>query len=103
MKKRKYRSKEDWKILIQAQSESRLTVAEFCHQQQINKNYFSQRKTDLMGHADKPEPMSSFVKIQMPTQAAQSDPIQIHYKQTHLKIPSNVSSVWLADLLRQLS
>lgn len=44
MTKRKYRSQENWKALIEAQLESGLSAAEFCRQQQINPKYFSKRE-----------------------------------------------------------
>ena len=99
MAKRRYRSKEDWKALIEAQLESGLSAAEFCRQQQINAKYFSKRKTEHMRLTDKPELISTFVKIQRSVQTAQPDEIRLHYKSVHLQIPSSVSSTWLADFL----
>lgn len=99
MEKRKYRSRDEWKALIEKQLESGLSAAEFCRQQQINAKYFSKRKTEHMHLANKPEAPSAFVKIQPPVLATQSVGIHLHYKNTRLQIPSRVGSAWLADLL----
>jgi hypothetical protein len=99
MAKRKYRSRENWKTLIEAQLESGLGAAEFCRQQQVNAKYFSKRKTEYMRLADKPEAPSAFVKIQPPVLATQPACIHLHYKNARLQIPPGVGSAWLADLL----
>lgn len=99
MAKRKYRSREDWKALIEAQLGSGLSAAAFCREQQINAKYFSKRKTETMRLADQPELTSAFVKIQPPDQTTQSIGIQLHYKHARLQIPSSVGSAWLADFL----
>jgi len=99
MEKRKYRNKEDWKALVEAQLESGLSAAEFCREQQINAKYFSKRKTEALRLADQPELASAFVKIQPPVQTTQSICIQLHYKHARLQIPSSIGSAWLADFL----
>ena len=43
MAKCKNRSREDWKVLIEAQLESGLSAAAFCREQKINAKYFSKR------------------------------------------------------------
>ena len=103
MEKRRYRRREDWKVLIEAQRESGLSAAEFCRQQKINAKYFSKRKTEYRNLTDKAEVPSTFVEIPLPIQTTQPTSIHVHYKNTHLQIPSNVSSAWLADFLGLLS
>jgi len=103
MTKRKYRSQENWKALIEAQLESGLSAAEFCRQQQINSKYFSKRKTEYMRLANQPEAPSAFVKLHPPALPTQPAAIHLHYKNVRLQIPSSIGSAWLADLLGLLS
>lgn len=103
MAKRKYRNRDEWKALIEAQMESGLSAAKFCSQQQINAKYFSKRKTQTIRLADKPELASAFVKIQPAVQTTQSTAIHLHYKNTHVQIPSSIAPAWLADFLGLLS
>ncbi len=103
MTKRKNRTKEDWKALIEAQLESGLSATEFCRQQQVNAKYFNKRKTEYLHPIDALEPPSAFVKIQTPVQTTPSASIHLHYNNTRLQMPSNVDSAWLANLLELLS
>jgi hypothetical protein len=99
----KRRTQTDWRVLIEQQAKSRLSVAEFCQQHNLGQTYFYKRKSDL-NRLSTDKPNSSFIQVNRakPT-VAPNDLIKILHHKTRLSVPVNVSPTWLAQLIKSLA
>ena len=85
-----------WRELIAEQAKSHLTATAFCKARGINPKYFSLRK----GQLSKAAPSSTFVRVQTPPPATHI--IEITTGTATLRIPSNVPTPWLADIIKAI-
>ena len=82
--------------LIAEQVASHLPATSFCKARGINPKYFSLRK----GQLTKAAPSSTFVRAQTPPPATHI--IEIATGAAALRIPSNVPTPWLADIIKAI-
>jgi hypothetical protein len=97
------RTKEDWRKLIEEQSNGDLSVAEFCKQHQLGQTYFYKRKSDLKKLPVKAQP-SNFIKVRQPkTAPVDSVSIKLQCQSLELSLPLSLSPSWLAELIKALA
>jgi len=94
------RSPEQWQALFDAHKESDLSAAAFCREHKLCPKYFSLRRKQLR----QSQPVSksaepAFVQAKVSVANIQ---IELSFKESRLRLPSGVSPVWLADLLKAL-
>ncbi|KKL50973.1 hypothetical protein LCGC14_2300150 [marine sediment metagenome] len=92
-----YRSRDDWRQLIEEQQASGLIAAVFCRERNINAKYFSLRKQQLSGS---PKKAPAFIKASV--KPAIPLALSLEFKGIHLSL-GNSSPQWVAQLLRELS
>jgi hypothetical protein len=98
------RTPQQWRELIQKQSESGQTATAFCAAHGINPKYFSLQKNKL-NHRDKnnlkhEKTHSNFIALKPPTTI---EAISLTIGELNIKIPANTSLHWLIELIRGLS
>ncbi|MDQ7049364.1 MAG: hypothetical protein Q9M92_07375 [Enterobacterales bacterium] len=97
----KYRTKTHWLALIEKQSQSGLSVSEFCRQEGLGRTYFQKKLNDF--RSGKETASRVFIKAQ-PIKPRNSDlMIQIQYHHTQIALPTALSPRWLADFVRALA
>ena len=97
------RTKDDWRKLIEQQSQSDLSVADFCKQHQLGQTYFYKRKSDLRKRSAKTHP-SKFIRAQpSKSNTIHRTSIKLQYQQTELSLPLSLSPTWLAELVKALA
>ena len=96
------KSKSDWSALILEQAQSKLSIAQFCQQQNIGLSSFYNQKRSINNH--KPaKRQSNFTRLTPPASNQCREPlITIRHHQTHINLPMDVSSIWLAELVKAL-
>ena len=98
----KRRTKADWRALIEQQTKSDLSVAEFCKQHQIGATYFYKRKSELSKEGASKR-VSPFVKVnQVKPGSSTNNTIKILHRNTRLSLPIQVSPDWLAQFIKAL-
>lgn len=98
----KRRSKAEWQNLFSEQETSGLNVMAFCQKRGLNPQYFGKRRRQLQDrHALKPS--SSFMPVAISSRRDVSMLVLQQGDALTLKIPTSVSSSWLAELIQQLS
>ena len=91
-----------WQAIVKQQTQSALTIKQFCTQLNISQSVFYQRKRELSA-LTQPEP--SFIKasltqtVEVATQAA---PIHLTVDKAELVFPSQTSASYLAALINEL-
>ena len=99
------RTLDDWKILIDKQVASGLSVPTFCQQHQLNPKYFYGRKS-IVRHA---QPQADFIQAhvisQQTTLVSESlnEAITLKISAGELSLPSTTSALYLAELLNGLA
>jgi len=91
-----YRSRDDWRQLIEEQQASGIIAAVFCRERNINAKYFSLRKQQLF---NPPKKAPAFIKASVKRMIS-SEP-GLEFKGIYLSL-GNSSPVWVAQLLREL-
>ena len=95
------RTQEEWQGLIEQQQNSGLSANQFCKQHQLCAKHFSKRKVAL-----KKEAVSTlFVKVNKPvsrTHSLSQQSLILKQGEWELRIPSSVSTRWLASLIAEL-
>jgi len=92
-----YRSRDDWRQLIEEQQASGMIAAIFCRERNINAKYFSLRKQQLL---NSPKKAPAFIKASVKPMIS-SEP-GLEFKGIYLSLGSS-SPLWVAQLLRELS
>jgi len=93
-----YRSRDDWRELIEEQQTSGMIAAVFCRERNINAKYFSLRKQQLL--LNSPNKAPAFIKASVKPMRL-SEP-SLTFKGIHLSL-GNSSPLWVAQLLQELS
>lgn len=97
------RTKDDWRKLIEKQSKSDLSVADFCKQHQLGQTYFYRQRSALKDQKTKRQP-SSFIKVQAHKESAMhSASMTLQYHQSKLSLPISISPAWLAEFIKGLA
>jgi len=92
-----YRNQDDWRQLIEEQQASGIIAAVFCRERNINAKYFSLRKQQLL---NPPKKAPAFIKASVKPMIPSGPGLE--FKGIHLSL-GNSSSLWVAQLLRELS
>ena len=107
MKKRTYRTSEQWAELFNTYEQSGLTIAEYCQENKLSQSYFivKYRQHTQVSLEDSNEP--GFVKALPPTlpmiPIKSANNLVLNYNGAQLQLPIAVEPVWLAQLLKALS
>jgi len=97
------RTKDDWRQLIEQQAKSQLSIAEFCRQHDIARPYFQKKKKDLSPQSLVPQ-SHGFIKLEASTAPLlQTTSIEVSYQQAHIRLPRELSPLWLAEFVKALS
>lgn len=106
MKRRRYRSEAEWRRLVEQQTLSGMTGLAFCEQEGLSPKSFYRNRKALQQDSGKTASRCSFVQV-MPRSIDQerstSSLIEVVYRESHLRLPSNTDPVWLAQLMKALS
>ena len=97
------RTFEDWKKLVEEQIASELSVPLFCHQHQLNPNYFYSRKSMVCKESNN----AGFIQAQVITQQTQvitnsEQSIKLSVVVGELSLPVSTSATFIAELLNGL-
>ncbi len=103
MPKRNYRSKREWRRLIEKQAGSGLSALAFCQQQGLStKTFYRQRK---LLHQQNLIPVSRpFVQIQPKPMMPESSHagILFQHRESRLSVSADTDPSWLAQLMKAL-
>ncbi len=98
----KQRSQQAWQDLVKQQSESQLSILEFCKQQKISTSCFYKHKA--IYRSQSPSPTKSFIRLERPPQNnGKAEPIKIQHGNTRIHAPASVQPAWLAELIKALA
>jgi hypothetical protein len=90
-------TQDQWRVLIDEHAASGQTAMAFCAERGIDNKYFSTRKSQL----SKPSSTRGFVAVT--TKPTDSQSIQLIAGAAQLRIPTDVSAQWLADVIKALT
>lgn len=95
------KTKDKWMELIKAQQKSDLTVAQFCHDHNINRKSFYNWRSKISTLSEMP----SFINVQttMPAISLSKNHIQLYFLNARLSLPNTISPTWVAALLKELA
>ena len=103
MTSRKYRSKAEWKTLIDQQIQSGLNAAAFCDQQGLSrKSFYRHRK--LLKQKPRDSLAGQFIKVDPRSVPAISQQFEavLHYRNCRVQLSVGTDPVWVAELLKAL-
>lgn len=108
MSTRRHRSKAEWKQLIEQHAQSNLNGSAFCKQQGLSRKSFYRNRKALQQNAAAETTASPGSFIQVVSRSTgqsclKSDPIEVAYRESLLRLPSNTDPIWLAQLMKALS
>ena len=90
---RKFRTAEEWSIIIKEQSDSGLSVVDFCKDKGIHPNIFYAKRSAL-------KKTNGFVEIRMKSQRNEVKKIIIKIKDVTLELEENIIKTELIDIIR---
>ncbi len=103
MAKRKHRSQDQWRDLIEQQAGSGLNGSAFCEQHGLSPKTFYRHRKALEGKATD-SVSSQFVKVN--PKPASMMPVQpaavLHYRDSRLSVPAGTEPAWIAELMKAL-
>jgi hypothetical protein len=88
----------DWKTIVEQQLSSGLIAAEFCRQNNLNQNYFSQYKCKFK----KVTPAFITVKPKTPVEPAQSEAYTLTCNGVSFQCSNTTDTKFIAQILREL-
>ncbi len=94
----KRRSHQEWRELFEQQSQSNLSIKDFCRQHGIGQSYFYRRKSELCSIPAK----SAFVKLKIPA-VKHSSTMTIQYGSVTIILPSGMAAFNVAELVKALA
>ena len=95
----KRRAQQEWRELFEQQSQSGLSIPEFCQQQDIGLSYFYKRKSEL---GTSVSTASTFIKVQTPNVIRHST-FTLHYGPITISLPCDIAPLKLAELVKALA
>lgn len=97
------RSKEDWVKLIEQQTASQYTIADFCKHHELGQSYFYKIKNELKKSTGSIK-KAAFLKASKPiVNSDQSHLIKIEHQKIRISLPVTISSVWVAEFIKALA
>lgn len=94
------RTLEQWRLIIEAQKSSGLSVAAFCEQNDINEKSFYNRRAKLGLNTEVISPV--FVKAE-PIRLAPPPALTLTLGKARLDIPPGANIQWIAGLLKAVT
>lgn len=95
----------DWKVLVEKQVTSGLTVPKFCHQHNLNPKYFYSRKSMVYKERD----TTGFIQAQIITEkttqvtSTVESSIKLNTTAGVLSLPSNTSPTFIVAIIKGLA
>ena len=106
MSTRRYRSKAEWKQLIELHAESGLNGSAFCKRQGLSRKSFYRNRKALQQATETTADSSPFVQL-VPHSVSRSrsisGSIELAHRESRLRLPSDTDPLWLAQLLKALT
>lgn len=94
------RTQAQWLALFDEQKSSGLNNTDFCHTKNISPKYFSLRRSQLRSTVKKGVSISSaFVPARVQLGVSF---IEVEHHHTRLKLPTSLSSTWVAQFVLEL-
>lgn len=96
---------DDWKVLVEKQVTSGLTVPKFCHQHNLNPKYFYSRKSMVYKERD----TTGFIQAQIITEkttqvtSTVESSIKLNTAAGVLSLPSNTSPTFIVAIIKGLA
>jgi transposase-like protein len=106
MTTRRQRSKAEWRRLVEEHAQSGLNGSAFCKQQGLSRKSFYRNRKALQQAAEATESSGSFVQLRPQSTSrdrSMNGPIEVAYRESRLRLPSDIDPVWLAQLMKALS
>jgi hypothetical protein len=104
MTKRKWRSKAEWRDLVEQQKHSGLSGLAFCDQRGISrKSFYQHRKSLAQTPAD--QGAGQFIKVNPRPAKKMSVPTatELHYQNSRLQLAVDADPTWVAALMKALA
>lgn len=95
-------TQEKWQTLIKQQSDSDITISQFCKDKHISPTCFFKYR-QMFQATDTPASRNAFVKIQTPKVLASNEVIKIQYHSLTLSLPATLEPQWIANLIKSLT
>lgn len=95
-------NKQQWQALIKEQQQGNLSIAAFCRENNIKVKYFYYHRSQYLKNI-KPSP---FVRASPPNTKVpddQSASLTLRWGSGQLHLPADVSTAWLASLMKALA
>lgn len=98
----KKRTQQAWQDLIKRQSQSGLSISDFCKQQKVSTSCFYKHKAILK---IEPAPQANaFIKAEQPRQSSvKIEPIKVQYDKTQIHLPITIQAIWFAEFIKALT
>ena len=96
---------DDWRVLVEKQVTSGLTVPKFCHQHNLNPKYFYSRKSMVYKELD----TTGFIQAQIITEkttqvtSTVESSIKLNTAAGVLSLPSNTSPTFIVAIIKGLA
>jgi len=95
-------NKQQWQALLIEQEQSGLSVAQFCRDKNLTaKNFYNQR-SNKHSKANAVSVMP-FVRAQIDSSVRNTAELTLNYGKVQLRLPTDASPLWLADLVVALA
>lgn len=99
----KRRTPDDWKVLIDKQMASGLSVPQFCQQHQLNTKYFYTRKSLLNQTMMQTDFAQAQVVSQQTTLVSQHAAMTLKTVAVELSLPTTTSPEFLSELIKGIA
>jgi hypothetical protein len=89
-----------WQSIIDKQSNSGLSITDYCKRRNLSQTCFYKYKSALKNQLPKSEPV--FIKAQ-PAMNHQAQAIRIEFNNTSINLPQSTQPDWLASFIKALA
>lgn len=97
------RSQEQWKAVLEEHKASGLTAKAYCQANHIDLKYFGKKRRELRSSLlDNAPKTEAFICMNVAPTEKEPPPLELHYQGQCLKLPSNISTNWLSQLMNTL-
>lgn len=96
---------DDWKILVEKQIASGLTVPQFCHRHNLSAKYFYARKSKVLNASNNAGFIQAHVMTNQTTllTTETKQTIKLHTSSGELSLPGDTSAQFIIELLNGLA
>ncbi len=95
-----FRNQEQWKVIIEKQQASGLTIINYCREHQLSTSSFYAVRKKLES------PPSNFIRAKVTQQVeliAPHQPIELSLGSATLSFPSHISATYIGQVMRELA